>query len=549
MITKKRKGIFSLLTGLVVSFCYVAGYSLDNFDTVDFLQKSFYIKWVLAGGAACGLLYGLFTLMEYKKRHNPLFQRIPFLSKLMDSHFCCALLLLICWTPALLSLFPGAFSYDAHQEWEQAAQGVITSHHPVIHVLFVGGLVEGLHTLTGSYNVGIALCSILQMILLASVFAYTISFLRKSQLPEGILFFALLFYAISPVIQLFSISATKDVLFSAALLLFFLFTLRLYNGKEPFWETRKNWILLGLSAFFSMILRNNGFYIVVFTLLVMFILELRRRKRPERGFLAMLTGIAILYGLYVGPFYSILNVAPGGVEEMLSVPLQQMARVHKYNYDSLEQQDLELLYRVIPEENWTAYRSTVSDFVKAGFDRAAFEESKTDFIKLWAKWGAQHPLTYINSFLVGTVDFWYPNAVVDGYKDVYDKSSYFDYRVSEPGTEVVLLPRVHKYYEAISLEKDAQKIPLAFLALSPGWYILMWLVIFSYLWCYKRYQFLVPMLIFLLSLLTVFLGPIALVRYVLIFYMAFPVLLSVFLYDGNFVLESPEEISDRSPRS
>lgn len=532
MIKIKRKIIFSLFTGLVISFCYVAGYSLDNFDTVDLTQKSFYLKWILAGGAAAGLIYGLFKLMEYKRRTNLTLKSLPFFSKVLNSHFYCVLLLLLCWLPALLSLFPGAFSYDAYQEWEQVAQGTITSHHPVIHVLFVGGLVEGLHTLTGSYNVGIAVCSILQMLILANVLAYTISFLRKLQLPEGILLFALIFYAFSPVIQLFSISATKDVLFSAALLLFYLFTLRIYSGREPFWETRKNCIVFGLSAFLSMILRNNGFYIVVIALFVMAVIKLRRQKRLEKGFLAMLAGVAVLYVLYVGPFYSFLDVTPGGIEEMLSVPLQQMARVHRYNYDSLEQQDLELLYKVIPEEDWNSYRSTVSDFVKKGFDRNAFEMNKVDFVKLWAKWGTQHPLTYINSFLLGTVDFWYPNAVVDGYKDVYGRSSYFDYRVSEPGTEIVLLPGVHKYYETMSMDKDAQKIPLVFLALSPGWYILMWLVIFNYLWCYKRYQFIAPMLIFVLLLLTVFLGPVALVRYVLIFYMAFPVLLSIFLYDG-----------------
>lgn len=531
MIGEKRKIIFSLIIGLIIGFCYIAGFSLDHFDSVDLTQISFFLKWLLAGAAASGLIYGLFTLVERKGRTNPVPKRLPWLSKILDSHFCCVLLLLLCWLPTLLSLFPGAFSYDAYQEWEQVAQGTITSHHPVLHVLFVGGLVEGLHTLTGSYNVGIAVCSILQMVILANVLAYTVSFLRKLQLPEGISLFALLFYAFSPVIQLFSISATKDVLFSAALLLFFLFTLRICCGEESFWGMRKNWIFLGLSAFFSMVLRNNGFYIVVIVLLVMAVNMLRRQKRLEKGFLAMLAGVAILYGIYVGPFYSVLGVTPGGIEEMLSVPLQQMARVHRYDYDSLEQQDLELLYSVIPKENWDSYRSTVSDYVKHGFDKNAFERNKMDFVKLWAKWGVQHPLTYINSFLLGTVDFWYPNAVVDGYKDVYGKSSYFDYRVSEPGSEIVLLPGVHRYYEAISLDKKAQKIPFVFLALSPGWYVLTWLIIFCYLWCYKKYKFMIPMLIFMLSLLTVFLGPIALVRYVLIFYMAFPVLFSVFLYD------------------
>lgn len=536
MIKVKRKIIFSLLTGMLISFCYVAGYSLDRYDTVDLTQKSFYLKWLLGGVAIAGLVYGLYVLLGRKKQKDPAPLKISVFSKVLNSHFGCVLVLLLCWLPALLSLFPGAFSYDAYQEWEQVAQGAITSHHPVIHVLFLGGLVEGLHSLTGSYNAGIAVCSILQMVILANVLAYTISFLRRFQLPEGMRLFALCFYALSPVIQLFSISATKDVLFSAALLLFFLHILRIFCTREPFWENRKNIISFGLSAFFSMILRNNGLYIVAITLFVMAVMELRRQRYLKKGFLAMLAGVAILYGLYVGPFYGLLNVTPGGIEEMMSVPLQQMARVHRYNYDSLEPQDLELLYQVIPKENWDSYRSTVSDFIKKGFNREAFEANKKEFVKLWAKWGVQHPLTYVNSFLVGTVDYWYPNSVVDGYKDVYDRSSFFDYRVSQPGTEIVLLPIVHRYYAAISLDKEVQKLPFVFLILSPGWYILMWLVLFSYLWCYKRYALMVPMLIFILTLLTVILGPIALVRYVLIFYLAFPVLSGIFLYSESFII-------------
>lgn len=75
--------------------------------------------------------------------------------------------------------------------------------------------------------------------------------------------------------------------------------------------------------------------------------------------------------------------------------------------------------------------------------------------------GVEHPLTYLNSFLINTVDFWYPNAVVDGYRDAYGRSSYFDYKVSEPGEEIVLPPGVHRYYEAISLDPQVQKNALS----------------------------------------------------------------------------------------
>lgn len=62
--------------------------------------------------------------------------------------------------------------------------------------------------------------------------------------------------------------------------------------------------------------------IAVYTFLQMFILAILAvvcRKEWKR-FFPVLLGIGIAYGAYAGPFYSVLHVAPGGVEEMLSVP-------------------------------------------------------------------------------------------------------------------------------------------------------------------------------------------------------------------------------------
>lgn len=206
-----------------------------------------------------------------------------------------------------------------------------------------------------------------------------------------------------------------------------------------------------------------------------------------------------------------------------------MARVHKYEYDSLEKDDLELLYRVIPEKNWEAYRATVSDPVKIGFNTEAFNENREALIQLWMKWGRQYPLVYLNSFLINTVDFWYPKAVIDGYQDAYGRSSYFDYKVDKPGTETVILEKLHNFYEEISQNPEAQKARFAFVFLAPGWYLFAFLIVFSWSMCYRKYHFTYPLLSFGLLFLTVLLGPMALVRYVLILYYGFPVLISIFL--------------------
>jgi hypothetical protein len=528
-IGTRRKLIFAFVLGGILSFFYVAGYGLERDNSLDLTEKVFYLKWILGAFPAAGILHALWELTDrYGDRIGKaaLWRRVKFI--LPD--WLCVAILLICWLPVWLSIFPGAFAYDAFTEWEQFRDGMITSHHPVLHVLLLGGTVEGMYHLTGSYNAGIAVYTFLQMLILANVFVRTLKFMEEFQLPDIFRWFALCFYGLSPVSQLFAVSTTKDVLFSAALLIFLLNLIRFCCQRKEFFLHRGQMISFGLSAFFSMILRNNGLYIVVIILAVMLAAGGEYRKK-----LALIAaGICLAYGVYVGPCYRILQVTPGGIEEMLSVPLQQMARVHKYDYDSLERQDLELLYRIVPKEDLDSYRSTVSDFVKKGFQRENFQDYKKEFFSLWLKWGMQHPLTYVNSFLINTVDFWYPGAVVDGYQDEYGRSSYFDYRVSIPGEEMSFLPGVHGYYERISFDPEMQKAPFMSLLLSPGWYLVMVMVIFSRWWRNRKYTFMIPGLIFLLTMLTVLPGPMALVRYVLIFYYAFPVWLAFFLCDEHF---------------
>lgn len=382
MVTEGRKAIFSIMTGAVLSFCWTAGYSLDRYASLNLSEGSLYLK--LAAGWVLGslLVYCLFRLSERRKLVNPAVGLKGFrllADRVTGSRLWCIAILLVCWLPVFLSLFPGAFAYDASDEWEQVARWELTSHHPVAHVLWAGGLVEGMHALIGSYNVGIALYSLMQMLLLAYVFASVIRFMREMGLPAGFGMAALAFYGLSPTVQLFTISTTKDVPFSAALLMFFMYTVQFYCRRELFAGSRKRWLAFGLWAFLSMIFRNNGVYVVALTLAVI-MADCLRRRCQRKQFAALLAVMGLLYGIYTGPVYWMLDIEAGGIQEMLSVPIQQMARVHKYEYDALEQIDLELLYQVIPKEDLDAYRSTVSDPVKAGFREEAFRENAGGYI-------------------------------------------------------------------------------------------------------------------------------------------------------------------------
>lgn len=520
-----RKVIFSCILGVVIAFCYVGGNMLDIYDAIDFYSMSFYLKWLGTSVPTTILVYIIFLLFQFAQEKHIFINKKGEECKQTDKLllFGGTVFLMICWLPAFFSIFPGAFSYDAYDEWLQVKTGMITAHHPVAHVLLLGGLVEGLHNLTGNYNVGIAIYTLMQMGVLAMTLSYSVCFLKEMKLSKAVQLGSLGFYGISPVFGLFSINATKDVLFTAAELLFFIFIVRMLIKTDEFFK-RKSWCVgFVISTIGTMILRNNGFYVALILLVILGCVCRRHLKK----YLILIALILIPYMIYTGPIYRTLDVEKGGVQEMLSVPIQQIARVYNYNIESIKEEDKELLYEYLTEESLMAYKSTVSDPVKTFFNKDYFKENKLDFFKLWCRLLIDNPSTYVNAFLTNTVDFWYPHAIVDGYKDAYGRSSYFDYRVAEPGEEKVYLPKLHEFYESISWDKEMQNKPFMFLVLSPGWYFVCALVIFGYFIAEKKYELVTASLVFILTFLTVLLGPVALVRYVLIFFMGMPLLVAL----------------------
>lgn len=130
-----RKFVFSCIAGVITAFAFTAGYLLDSFDTLDFRNISFYKSLLLSSAIAIILTYAAWEVMSFVKKKGfgeKFFSKKP-------SFLFSVLLMFLCWIPAWLSIFPGVFSYDAYDEWQQIVNGAITSHHPVLHVVFLGG--------------------------------------------------------------------------------------------------------------------------------------------------------------------------------------------------------------------------------------------------------------------------------------------------------------------------------------------------------------------------------------------------------------------------
>ena len=113
--------------------------------------------------------------------------------------------MLLCWLPVLLAVYPGFFVYDAQEEWLQVASRNFTTHHPLVHVLLLGGIVCAVHKVTDSYNLGIACYMTVQMLIVSGCFTYLLVFMRRRKVAKGVRIASLVYFAFFHVIVMLTL--------------------------------------------------------------------------------------------------------------------------------------------------------------------------------------------------------------------------------------------------------------------------------------------------------------------------------------------------------
>ncbi len=526
----RKEIILSFLLGIVTAVCFEVGARIGAEGALRYGGKRILINimlktmvWMFAYFSSWIIMPKLFEKFRFARVSNFL-QRyekytIPFILQVV--------FIALLWVPAYLAIFPGAYAYDAPTQWEQFCTGNITTHHPVLHTLFLGVCMKVGISLFSSGNVGIAIYTIIQIILMACIFVYVLRYLKKCKCPLFIRVFAFLFYGLSPVVHLFVVSSTKDTLFTGVLLLFLIFLIELNSGIKEFLENKKNILMFVLATVGTMLLRKNGFYVAMVILFLLLLKTCWLERKYKKKMLSMLFSIIALYFLVTGPIYRAIGVKEGNIGEMLSVPLQQMARTYIYHSGELDRDECQLLEQYVPREDIYNYVPTVADGVKAHFRDEFYRANKWDFWHLWIKWGMKYPFTYISSFLINTSDYWYPKAIIDGYNVGGDIISYSRYSVGEPGERVEMLPRVYDFYKEVAEHRSFSEKPLAFLILGLGWYLIMILYLGASAFRKGQNEMLLSYLAVFLLVATALLGPIAQVRYVLILFFAFPMFVAL----------------------
>lgn len=433
----------------------------------------------------------------------------------------------LCYLPVFLAVYPGFFVYDAQDEYLQVLTRSFSTHHPLLHVLLLGGIIHLIYKLTGSYNLGIACYTVMQMAVMAFLFAWCVEKLRAEGMKRWGRILLTLYFGLFPVLVMFSLCSAKDGLFTGMLLIAVLLLRELCRDAEGFFLKKRAVFMLGVTCLLMSMLRHNGFYAFLAFIPACIIYLKKTGKRAAACF-----GLTILiYVLLNSVLGNVFHVEGKDNQEMLTVPISQIARVYGDVREELSPEEKEILFRYLPEEALLKYTPKVSDGVKIHFNNEAYEADRGGFLKLWLKWGIKHPFTYLNAWFMTSYGFWYPDTVIDVYRGntvftyTYEDSSYFGYEVEEPGTRESKIPWLDGIYRRMSLELTQQRIPVISMLFSPGFLFWALAFILGFLCDRKSWKRVVPFVLPVLVWLTVILGPTYLVRYVVFLWALAPVVL------------------------
>ena len=440
-------------------------------------------------------------------------------------------IIFLCWIPVFLAFYPGAFVYDAQDEYVQVATRTFTTHHPLAHVLLLGGFVCAGNKVFGSYNIGIAAYTLFQMLVLSAVFSYTVFYIKTKIKQKWVEKAAVLFYGLFPVVPMYAVCSAKDGLFTGAFLVVIIQMLLLFENPDDYLSEKKNWLIGILSSVVMMLFRNNGCYAyVVWMVFAVIAMMCLKRKRE----IAIKTAIFTMLGLVVFLLCSkILAMAvsaeAGGSQEIMTVPIQQMVRTYVYSPETYREEEKELLFELIPEEEMHVYNPRLSDIIKSKFDNENFNADKGKYLALWLKIGIRKPLIYLNGWMMTSYGFWYPDAVINVYKGntvhtfTYEESSYFGFETENPGVRESKFPWLEEQYRKMSLELYQQKAAGISMLFSPGFLFWSYAFCMGYFLWKGQWKKIIPLFLIFLLWGTVLLGPTYLVRYVLILWFALPV--------------------------
>lgn len=320
-----------------------------------------------------------------------------------------------------LNQWPGSLSCDTPGQLAQAVgDAKLENLNPLINTVVIKACVQLVLFLQGTVSGGVALYTFLQMIFMVLVSVYAVWVIYKQNIGRGLVYFAILFFAFSPINIAYYIGMWKDTFFAGW---FLLCISRIFYCYQKDSMSKKDILLNLIVVVTACLARNSGWSAILMWLPFIYI-SCRKQKKSVKNNLVIscICGVFISLFIITVVYGRIIETKNSDVTTGISIPLQQIARVVAYDDDLTPEQE-ELLSRICDVDNLgEVYNPGISDPVKGAIsDQEYLKDNAGTYAKLWLDIGKTHVLTYIKAYyyemrqylVPGTYVWLYDNRIFD----------------------------------------------------------------------------------------------------------------------------------------
>ena len=456
----------------------------------------------------------------------------------------CFFVLLFVYCIYLLIFYPGVCNYDTVNGILDLTTGtkplpfswikgqveisvLLNDHHPIFDTLIFTSFYRIGENL-GNLNFGIFLFLLLQSAFSAGLFSYSLFSMGKwVKKPYYYQKLGFIYFSCMPFIGLYVINMVKDSLYSLVFVAYYVCYIMII--KEGI--TRKRlWMIIFMSVLQALTKKTGVYLVVISDLSLLFLPEIRRNFRYLADvILAVMIPVLIIFVLFSRVLFPLMNIYPGGKQEVFYICFQQTARVVLEHGADLSEDEKTAIANVIDytgiKDNYTV---EATDGIKDTYNFYATDKEIKEFIKVWIRLGLKYPKEYLKALIGVNGGYFSPVSSVNVYKKIANnKLDIYNPDRSMPVRNIVL--EIYEWLKTLPL------VEVLFYIVLYSWWIPFF--VFVKLSRERRFRNMLCMIPILVSVLILIICPITTSRYVVPQLFTIPVVLSLLGEDKEIIYE------------
>jgi hypothetical protein len=298
-----------------------------------------------------------------------------------------------------------------------------TNHHPPL-LSFVYGAIAMYSSKWNIPNVGMFIIPLMTTALSAFAVAKTFALFKYLKVPYWLRWCSLIYYALFTVWCIYDVTVIKDSLYHPFTMLFIIQIVYCLMKKDDFFAHKGNLVLMFIYGVMIAQIRNNGIFVLIFLLPVVFIMVSKRNKPLFVGTVVAMFSVIYILNNIVYPAFGVTNLAVK--EDTYCIMFQQTAKYGRDYPEEVTDEEREFLNTMFDyDELVEVYNPQLADWVKnclkiseansADHTNSEFLTVRNQYFKVWFAQFMRHPLSYIDTFFECSYGYYYPE--VRAYKE------------------------------------------------------------------------------------------------------------------------------------